>query len=666
MNNERNKPLVLGEGQTVATELLEPEGKTLLLHERRGEEGTLLLNDGAEQIPASQQTHTRELYQMPEGAVLSDRYVIGDILGYGGFGITYSAWDRKLEMRVAIKEYYPSTLVNRIPGSNRVEVFSEKRREEYEKGLNRFLGEAQNMARFSGKKNIVSVYNYFSENGTAYLVMEYLDGVSLKEYTKMHGGKLPYEEVIEITKSLLAALKILHKHHIIHRDISPDNIFMCKDGTVKLIDFGAARFSTERDEDKTLSIILKPGFAPPEQYLSKGKQGPWTDIYALGASMYRTVTGVIPEESVNRLVEDTLANPREYVPEIPKYFNNILMKSMALQEQLRFQSVEDLERKLRRKKKVSSVKGELLRRKVLRFAIPVLLIGAIAWFGIKEYEYIQAERNKATLENCTIVAWVPTQEDEKAEERVAQFAEALADFTTTYPMVTLQIEAVPESEYAQRLEEAVKNNTLPTVFDVDYLPREYDSSLASLEDTYERLDKNLCSFWGLLKSTPRYDKALPTSFDVPLVFTNTSVKSASLEGNDLTAFLEEKNPYYVGSFDDYEMIQAELPGKYEVSLPESERQQIKMTNVWAVSNRGTTAQENAGVRLLYYMMSEQAQDILYVQGDDGFPMHAELLTVYISINPEMSILADIPVASSMQTYLTEDDFNRIYETLGEK
>ena len=159
------------------------------------------------------------------------------------------------------------------------------------------------MAKFSQHANIVNVYDYFEANNTAYIVMEYMDGISLKDYLKKMGGKVSPAAALEIIRPVMEALKAIHAEGVVHRDISPDNIFILKNGQVKVLDFGAARLSVG-DEEKTLSVVLKPGYAPPEQYRSKSRQGPFTDIYALGATLYRMLTGMAPEESVDRLVDD--------------------------------------------------------------------------------------------------------------------------------------------------------------------------------------------------------------------------------------------------------------------------------------------------------------------------------------------------------------------------
>ena len=179
------------------------------------------------------------------------------------------------------------------------------------------------MAKFSQHPHIVNVYDFFEENNTAYIVMEYLEGVSLKNYLKSVGGKLSIADTLQIIDPVMDALKAIHKEGIVHRDISPDNIFILPDGRIKVIDFGAARLSMG-DKEQTLSVVLKPGYAPPEQYRSKSKQGPFTDIYALGATMYRMVTGEVPEESVDRLIKDEIKLRESWSPNCRKNMKILL------------------------------------------------------------------------------------------------------------------------------------------------------------------------------------------------------------------------------------------------------------------------------------------------------------------------------------------------------
>ena len=273
------------------------------------------------------------------GVILKERYKIEEVIGAGGFGITYRAWDPLLQSYVAIKEYYPSGIATRSADSSKVCVPVGQEQREYHRGRIRFLKEAQDVARFQSEPNIVSIYDYLEEKDTAYMVMEYLHGCTLKQYIREHGGRLDTDHILHICLSVLDALAVVHKAGMIHRDISPENIFICEDLTVKLIDFGAAK-QVYLDGEQTMSVVLKPGYAPPEQYAKKDKQGPWTDIYALGATLYFAATGEKPEESFGRVLEDTIKPVCEVNPEIPRAMSQVIMRAMSVKIEDRYQTVE--------------------------------------------------------------------------------------------------------------------------------------------------------------------------------------------------------------------------------------------------------------------------------------------------------------------------------------
>lgn len=275
------------------------------------------------------------------GVILKERYKIEEVIGAGGFGITYRAWDPLLQSYVAIKEYYPSGIATRSADSSKVCVPVGQEQREYHRGRIRFLKEAQDVARFQSEPNIVSIYDYLEENDTAYMVMEYLHGCTLKQYIREHGGRLYTDHILHICLSVLDALAVVHKAGMIHRDISPENIFICEDLTVKLIDFGAAK-QVYLDGEQTMSVVLKPGYAPPEQYAKKDKQGPWTDIYALGATLYFAATGEKPEESFGRVLEDTIKPVCEVNPEIPRAMSQVIMRAMSVKIEDRYQTVESM------------------------------------------------------------------------------------------------------------------------------------------------------------------------------------------------------------------------------------------------------------------------------------------------------------------------------------
>lgn len=324
-------------------------------------------------------TPPKEIYHLYPEVVLADRYVTGTVAACGGFGILYRAWDERLQIMVAVKEYFPSNYVNRNPGDKDIFIYTIRRKIEFQEGLESFLAEARNTAKFSSHPNIVKVYDYFRENKTAYMVMEYMDGITLKQYTKEEGGKVGWQRAVEIITSICEDLQVVHEGEILHRDISPDNIMVCKDGAIKLFDFGAACFfSAEHEMSRT--VVLKIGFAPPEQYQANSPQGVWTDIYALGVTLYRTITGMLPDESVNRqkavLEEgrDTLVKPGDLAGDIPEYLDTAICRAMAIEPSLRFDSVlEFKDALLNIKQYVEPEKKLYVRKKKLGILLHIFL-----------------------------------------------------------------------------------------------------------------------------------------------------------------------------------------------------------------------------------------------------------------------------------------------------
>ena len=280
------------------------------------------------------------LHHLPQRTVLNGKYLIGKALGEGGFGITYLAWDLDVGVKVAVKEYFPSGYVNRMPKSNNVIINAKQHQSASNRGLKRFIEEAKNLAKIKNLSGIVNVRDFFSANGTAYIVMEFLDGISLKKYLQRKGGKITCDEILNIIRPVMDSLVRVHETGLIHRDISPDNIIITKYNEVKLIDFGAAKQSNL--DGKSLSIVLKQGFAPEEQYRTHGEQGPWTDVYALGATIYFCLTGQLPVESIQRMVKDTIKRPSELGAVITSGQENALMKSLAVYKRNRYENVQQM------------------------------------------------------------------------------------------------------------------------------------------------------------------------------------------------------------------------------------------------------------------------------------------------------------------------------------
>lgn len=286
----------------------------------------------------------KEAIHLAPGTVIGNKYIVGQSIGNGGFGVTYIGWDAVLNQKIAIKEYLPSEFSTRAMGVSNVTIFTGQKEEQFLSGVNKFMDEARRLAKFKGVSGIVDIHDTFQANNTAYIIMEYIDGETLKERLERE-GKIPYEEALKIMKPVVEALKEVHKEGILHRDISPDNIMISKDGDVKIIDFGAARYATT-GHSRSLSVLVKPGYAPQEQYRSRGDQGTWTDVYACAATLYKMITGVTPEDSMERELKDTLVAPSKLGVKIPKNIENAILNAMNLQIEDRTQTAEDFENDL--------------------------------------------------------------------------------------------------------------------------------------------------------------------------------------------------------------------------------------------------------------------------------------------------------------------------------
>lgn len=475
-----------------------------------------------------------EAYHLAPGEILNHKYIVGTAIDSGGFGIIYRAWDAQMEQVVAIKEYFPNGVVSRVSGQNDVIVYSGKNREVFRKGVDRFLVEARNMAEFS-QPDIVALYDYFEENNTAYIVMEYLDGVSFKEYLKERRGRIPSEEVVDITLHVLAALEEIHSHHIIHRDISPDNIFLCSNHRVKVIDFGAARFSSG-EESSNFSTIVKPGYAPAEQYRTKSRQGPFTDLYALGACMYQAATGEKPQESLARAMHDDLRPPKELNPEVPEYLSDIIMKAMAMDEDERFQSSEEFMKALKghqidktpakKKPKKKKKKGN----SVLKMAVAVvltLLLCAGAFWGITNHTRLVKMGYSGKIE-----FYVP-------ESKKDYYGEVVNDYSIDYDK-EISIVPVADEKYKETVLEKLGTKESPAIFVSDDFSQKELADAENMEkyvvDAIEDSEENFYYLNQYYKKK-QDEKRMPLSFNVPLILENRNLGKAVKKAiNDSSEF----------------------------------------------------------------------------------------------------------------------------------
>lgn len=291
---------------------------------------------------------------LPLYEILNGKYLIGRVIGMGGFGITYIGWDFYQCKKVCIKEYFPKAIAARNPDPYAsyqdqisVSIYSTemytinpaKAEYVYREGLKAYISEAKNLSKFYLKPGIVSVRDFFYGNNTAYIVMEYIDGIDMRRYARLKGGRLNPDEVFSILKDVLKTLNEVHQYNIIHRDISPDNIMRTNKGEAKLIDFGAAR---DYGNPQNAPILLKQGYAPIEQYSKDGKQGPWTDVYSMCASIYYLLSGARIPNARKRREQDFVPLLQALCVPISEEQDMAIKKGLSVEAEDRYQSIAEL------------------------------------------------------------------------------------------------------------------------------------------------------------------------------------------------------------------------------------------------------------------------------------------------------------------------------------
>ena len=344
--------------------------------------------------------HENDVQQLPAGTILRGQYLIGRVLGQGGFGITYLGWDLYLDIPVAIKEYYPGSIVTRDTHfTSAVTSYTGTAGEQYEANKLRFMREAKALAKFENLHNIVRIYSFFPENNTVYLVMEYAKGQTLQQRLKAQ-GTMELAQVLQILEPVMQDLQKVHESGIIHRDISPDNIMLLENGTAKLLDFGAVRQVDNPDQEAQLSksteAILKQGFAPMEQYNGRGSLGAWTDVYSLCATICYCLNGKVPTPAPDRTLAD---DTNDFIQDLPitQKQKEILAHGMAIKPRDRIASVSQLLSELKQSLKQKTPKkpddreihhhnsDEKKPKKPFRWKLPAIAALLVVLLGIGGY-----------------------------------------------------------------------------------------------------------------------------------------------------------------------------------------------------------------------------------------------------------------------------------------
>lgn len=470
-------------------------------------------------------TPPRQPHYLTPGTILWNRFIVGTVIGTGGFGITYKCFDTTLGVTVAAKEFYPAGLVNRAPGECRVGLLSGDKEGQYKERLKRFLMEAQSVAQFGRAKDIVNVFDFFEENGTAYIIMEYIDGVLLKDYLDKQGMIDP-EAAMSVIMPIIEAVKKIHSKGIIHRDISPDNIFITSENAIKVFDFGAAQLNDSR-EGMAAEPVIKVGYSPLEQYRDKSKKGFYTDVYAVGAILYQMLTGEKPIESTEREFKDELKSPKELGVKISGNMDRAVMEALSVRPELRFQGIQQFQEALQNKRIAEYPKEKIRKRKRTRnwtISLSALAAAAVA-VGIGLYSTVLKPQNDVfdtpITEDTQITVWVENEDQKTQIEALAENGFKKGESDTQDEKVR-QMQQEDEQvtvtvEVQEDMEEALKRadeNSLPNMFLTDHVSDLDTYKPVSMKDNvYASLNADEYLFLSEYENAFDGMKEMPTGID---------------------------------------------------------------------------------------------------------------------------------------------------------
>ena len=344
------------------------------------------------------------------GMCLRDRYVLGRVLGEGSFGISYIAWDCLLDTVVAIKEYFPASLVSRHISEEdedtNVYIYEKRESQKYQESLKKYLGEAKSLSAYYDLDGIVSVRDFFYANNTAYIVMGYVDGISVKEYVEKN-GPIEGEKFLRMLEPVIQSLAKVHQTGVLHRDISPDNMLLTRDEKLVLIDFGAAR-KENINMTRSMTVVFKRGFSPEEQYRTRGQQGAWTDVYALCATAYYALTGKAPDESIQRVLEDDMPSLTEMTDvDLPMQQKRAFMKGMTVDFHHRYQTMDELYQGLYQQGRDKKHLGAWLAG-AAAVVCCVALLGTGAVYGLHKHSQAKKDAIQTEAPQQTALAEVTT------------------------------------------------------------------------------------------------------------------------------------------------------------------------------------------------------------------------------------------------------------------
>lgn len=509
-------------------------------------------------------------YHLMPGTILGEHFITGPVIGEGGFGITYRCYDQMLGVVVAIKEFYPAGMVTRSAGEQQVRLLFGRQAAHYRAHLKRFMTEAQSIARFGKAKDIVNVYDYFEANGTAYIVMEYLEGTLLKKYLEDR-GKVECDAAVNIMLSLTGAIKKIHAEGIVHRDISPDNIFISDDASIKLFDFGSAYFMEDTGDIK-VDIIVKEGYSAPELYRKDGKQGYVSDVYSAGAILYQLITGIKPQAASKREIHDELQSPMALGITIEPNLDRTIMEALAVSPELRIQSIMQFEESLNNRRMAEYPEQKAKKKKNAKLlktgllAAAVMVTGVAVVLGITLFKPENPMFHDSIEKGTKITIWVDDEETKEDLEMIAGMgsssSNAGGEFTNmgkgtdekTKKVVTdnknvAEITVAVKENLPEELEKVKNTKDMPDMFISDQVDLSRFDVVNLKENVYEALDQEKYYFLSeecYKNYFPDADR-MPTRLDT-LLYYAYDVENSEKEGH---------KSRYLESADQTEIIDAE-------------------------------------------------------------------------------------------------------------
>lgn len=610
-----------------------------------------------------------EMHLKPGTLLDHGRFYIGLAVGNGGFGITYRAWDNQLDTKVAIKEFFPVQAVNRTQEQTEVNVYVDMG--SYKEQLRDFVEEIKLVASCSNCENVVSVYEELEENGTAYMIMEFLEGITLKEWLaeqKKEDKNVPMDFALKITKSVGNALMVLHEKNLWHLDISPDNIMLLDGGEkIKLIDFGAAMVAGKGNAGHQ----CKPEYAPLElrrsiddQRQSSGnadengmRVGPWSDVYELSVTLYEMLTGVRPSPSADRVQDDDYESPRNcvHLADMPQCVEIALENGLAVHSKDRIQTVKEFLEILFDEKKALELKRAKKRKRTVTLALSIGLIAVAAvTIGLQFYKRMNTNALKTTL-----TVWVCAREGESEEELEKYYEDcAKESFCKDYQNVAVKVEAVPEAEYVSKLMTAAQEGNAPDVFESTNGDEQLLSIGMPLDQMVQEMLQNQTEkgeyyFFSDYKRYVPDGRSFPVGYTIPIAYslqrdcpekvTGDDLRDDSMwlehgegDSEEMDHFSQGECKYLVGDSTDYDRLQEKVYGTFDESkediagklnmayVEDGEPEFTIAFSIW----EGCRGEEKQAAELfLRYMVSYNEQVRLFGQGTVNGVEESESLPV---------------------------------------